>query len=73
MVEIIMSQHRTTDGIFVTLTLSEESAIIVYAREEETGKVYELVEVLSKRSHHFVSLKVPPHHGNAIIVAHAIH
>lgn len=72
MVNITIAQYATSNGVLLKLSLDQAAAVIVYARDDNTGKIYDLKEVLSEETVHYVSLSIPTNHGTTMIVARAI-
>ena len=72
MVNITIAQYPTNEGVLVRLTLDTAASVIVYARDETTGKIYDLQELLTDQTVHYATLKIPTSYGQTKIVAHAI-
>lgn len=69
---ITIAQYPTGNGVLLKLTLATAASVIVYAKDELTGKIYDLKEILSSQTVHYVTLQIPTSHGQTKIVAHAL-
>ena len=67
-----ITQTPTSDGVLLRVTFTRPYKIIAYARDKETGRVWDIKEILSEKSSHLVSLKIPRFHGDTVIVVHPL-
>lgn len=67
-----ITQVATSNGVFLRIEFDEPYQVIAYARDDVTGRVWDLKEIIQAKRVHTLTLKIPRTQGDTVIVVHPI-